>query len=394
MSPPCNKPIPMLDLSPQIDMLWGELNEAIQRVLRSGQFILGPEVAAFEKEAAAYLGVKHAIGVNSGTDALIIGLRALGIGPGDEVITTPFSFFATAESICNVGATPVFVDVEEESMNINPELIENAITEKTRAIMPVHLFGRPASMGRIMEIAKQYDLKVIEDCAQSFGARYFVDSDHCPCRDPNMQQNLDNKQTGSIGNIGAFSFYPTKSLGAFGDGGMITTNNDKVAALARMLQDHGSAQKYKHDILGYNSRLDALQASLLRIKLPYVDIWNEQRHKTARVYHDNLKHMEAIIVPKITKGHIFHQYTLHLKTKKRCDIQRALTKQQIATTVYYPITQDKLYAHMQKRVDISINPIAESLSNKVLSIPIWPGISLEKQQTLMHSLQRCLNHNI
>lgn len=375
--------IPMLDLSPQIEMLWDELNEAIQRVLRSGQFIMGPEVAAFEEEAAAYLGVKHAIGVNSGTDALIIGLRALGIGSGDEVITTPFSFFATAESISNVGASPVFVDIEEESMNVNPELIEEAITENTKAIMPVHLFGRPASMGRIMEIAQKYNLKVIEDSAQSFGARYFADSDHCPCQNPEIKEKLDGKQTGSIGDVGAFSFYPTKNLGAFGDGGMITTNDDKVAELARMLQNHGSRKKYYHEMLGYNSRLDEMQAAILRIKLPHVDAWNNTRRKLAQNYNNLLQSAKNIVPPSSSQGHTYHQYTIRIINGERNIIQEKLKDSKIATSIYYPTLQ---YQNLLHNLSDRHYSIASRFTNEILSLPLSPHLSHESQEYIISHL--------
>lgn len=386
-----NKPIPMLDLSPQVELLWDEINEAIQRVLRSGQFILGPEVEAFEEEVATYLGVKHAIGVNSGTDALIIGLRALDIGPGDEVITTPFSFFATAESICNVGATPVFVDVEEESMNINPELIENAITEKTKAIMPVHLFGRPASMGRIMEIAKQYGLKVIEDCAQSFGARYFADADRCPCTDSKIKQDMNGNQTGSIGHIGAFSFYPTKNLGAFGDGGMITTNDDDVAELARMLQNHGSKKKYRHEMLGYNSRLDALQAAILRIKLPCIDMWNEDRRRLAQKYNEAFKDLKQITCPQNISGHCFHQYTISVAdVNERGNLQVHLTDRNVETCVYYPFLS--IPAFCKEVRSTNHYSIGQSLTQSVLSLPLWAGMPSQIQENVVHSIKCSYKH--
>lgn len=369
--------IPMLDLSPQIEMLWNELNEAIQRVLRSGQFIMGPEVAAFEEEAAAYLGVKHAIGVNSGTDALIIGLRALGIGSGDEVITAPFSFFATAESISNVGATPIFVDIEEESMNINPELIEDAITENTKAIMPVHLFGRPASMGRIMEIAQKHNLKVIEDSAQSFGARYFANSDHCPCRNPQIKQDLDGKQTGSIGDVGAFSFYPTKNLGAFGDGGMITTDDDSVAELARMLQNHGSREKYHHEMLGYNSRLDEIQAAVLHVKLPFIDIWNQERKALAQSYQNLLKGDEKFILPRITRGHTFHQYTVRVKggNDVRNRIVHQMRKKNISIGIHYPILQSEYFVSKLHEPLKTQQVVSTRVVEEVISLPVWEQLS-------------------
>jgi dTDP-4-amino-4,6-dideoxygalactose transaminase len=264
--------IPILDLRPQYESLKDEMHAAITRVLESGAFIMGPDVAAFEQEAAAYLGVKHAIGLNSGTDALFIALRALGIGPGDEVITTPFTFFATAEAISHVGATPVFVDANEQTFNIDPDLIEAKITERTKAIIPVHLYGRPSDMGKIMAIANKHNLKVIEDCAQSFGATYQAQCNRCDGSCDSSQHH--GKQTGTIGHVGAYSFFPSKNLGAYGDGGMIATNDDGIAEQARMLRVHGSRKKYYNEVVGYNSRLDTIQAAILRVKLPYVDAWN------------------------------------------------------------------------------------------------------------------------
>ncbi|MCX7783851.1 MAG: DegT/DnrJ/EryC1/StrS family aminotransferase, partial [Meiothermus sp.] len=250
--------VPILDLSAEVNELWDELNSAIQGVLRSTQFIMGPEVGELEQQIAQYLGIKHAVALNSGTDALIIGLRALGIGPGDEVITSPFTFFATAEAISLLGAQPVFVDIDPISFNLNPEAIEAAITNRTKAIVPVHLYGNPASMNKILEIAKRYGLKVLEDCAQSMGARYQDDK--------GLNYNttgLAHRFTGTLGDAGAFSFFPSKNLGAYGDGGLLVTGDDAIAEQARMLRAHGSRKKYHNELIGYNSRLDPLQAAIL-----------------------------------------------------------------------------------------------------------------------------------
>src|SRR5690554_750531 len=325
MNPTVTKTIPILDLGPEIEQLWDELSAAFQRVMRSGQFIGGPEVQAFEREVADYLGVKHAVGVNSGTDALVIGLRALGVGAGDEVITTPFSFFATAESISNVGATPVFVDVDERTFNIDPGLIEAAITPRTKAILPVHLYGRPAEMDAILAVAERHGLKVIEDCAQSFGARY-----------------RGTRQTGTMGHVGAYSFFPSKNLGAFGDGGLVATDDDHIAEQARMLRAHGSKRKYHNEVLGYNSRLDALQAAFLRVKLPHVDAWNEGRRATARRYGELLADVPGVVTPEIVDGHVFHQYTVRLLGNDRDQVQKRLSDAGIGTMVYYPVPQDRL----------------------------------------------------
>ena len=340
--------IPILDLTPEIELLWDDLNAAFQRVLRSGQFIGGPEVDAFEREAADYLGITYAVGVNSGTDALVIGLRALGIGPGDEVITTPFSFFATAESISNVGATPVFVDIDERTFNIDPTLIEAAITPNTKAIMPVHLYGRPCEMDAIMDVAERYSLKVIEDCAQSFGARF------------------QGRHTGTIGHVGAFSFFPSKNLGGFGDGGMLVTDDPDVALTARKLRAHGSIKKYQNELLGYNSRLDSVQAALLRVKLPHVDAWNEGRRSIARLYGQHLGDLPAAQTPEIVNGHVFHQYTVRVPSDRRDAAADALLIAGVQTMVYYPVPQDRLPVYAASPAC----PVSDAAAAEVLSLPI------------------------
>ncbi len=345
--------IPILDLQPQIQAHWDEFNAAFQRVMRSGQFILGPEEKAFEQECATYLGVKHAIGLNSGTDALYIALRALGIGPGDEVITTPFTFFATAEAISHVGATPVFVDIEEDSFNLNPDLIAAAITPRTKAIIPVHLFGRPCYMDRILAIAEKHGLKIVEDCAQSFGASW------------------KGKQTGSMGAFGCFSFFPTKNLSAFGDGGMLTTDNEALAAEARMLRAHGSRKKYHNEAVGYNSRLDELQAAMLRVKLPHIDEWNAQRRNVAQSYHDQLSSNPSLVLPKIVDGHVFHQFTMRIKAGRRDEVQEALARAGIGTMVYYPLPIHHLKLYRESHVESHCH-VAEQAAKEVLSLPIWP----------------------
>jgi dTDP-4-amino-4,6-dideoxygalactose transaminase len=361
-----DKPIPVLDLSPEIDMLWDDLNAAIQRVLKSGQFIMGPEVTAFENEVADYLGVKHAVGVNSGTDALVIGLRALGIGEGDEVITTPFSFFATAESISNVGAEPVFVDVDENTFNIDPEKIEAAITPRTKAILPVHLYGRPVEMDEVMNLAQAHGLMVVEDCAQSFGARY------------------KGRHSGTIGNVGAYSFFPSKNLGAFGDGGLLVTNDNRVAEVARMLRAHGAKKKYHNEILGFNSRLDSLQAAILRVKLPHVDAWNEGRRCVAQRYNQQLRDLPNIITPQLSDGHVFHQYTIRIPSTRREPVHDGLKAQGIGTMVYYPIPQDRLPIYEGK---YQANPISDTLATQVLSLPIWPSMSDTEQDRVAYGLK-------
>mgnify|MGYP001312227867 CR=1 FL=1 len=376
------KRIPMLDLKGEVEELWPELSEAVLRVLRSGQYVLGPEVEAFEAEAAAYLGVKHAVGLNSGTDALVIGLRALGIGPGDEVITTAFSFFATAEAILHVGATPVFVDIEEESFNIDPTLIEAAITEKTKAILPVHLYGRPAQMDQIMQVAQKHGLKVLEDCAQSFGARFHSGDA--------STSHLDGRMTGSIGHVGAFSFYPTKNLGAYGDGGLLATNDDDVARLARMLRNHGASpeRRYEHEMVGYNSRLDEFQAAVLRVKLPHVDRFNQLRRTAAATYTQELAHLESIRLPVDAPGHVYHQYSVLVNQLPRDAVVGGLAAAGIATSTFYPRTLSTLFNELGRQSHARNSaPVAEAVAGRVISLPIGAGISQEHIERVRGALE-------
>jgi dTDP-4-amino-4,6-dideoxygalactose transaminase len=358
--------IPVYDPLPEVEFLWPELEEAFRRVMRSGQYILGPEVEAFEEEVASYLGVKHAVGVNSGTDALVIALRALGVGPGDEVITTPFTFFATAEAISLAGATPVFVDIDPRTFNINPDLIPSAITPRTKAILPVHLYGLPAEMDPILEIARSYGLKVLEDCAQAFGATY------------------RGKKVGTLGDAGAFSFFPTKNLGGFGDGGLIATNSDEVAERARMLRAHGSRRKYYNERVGYNSRLDALQAAFLRVKLRHVDAWNEARRQVASRYNELLAGLPGLVLPEVSPGHVFHQYTVRV-LGGRDRVAEALAREGVGTMVYYPVPLHRLpvYAHMGAAL-----PEAERAAREVLSLPMGPFLTREQAHGVAIALLR------
>jgi dTDP-4-amino-4,6-dideoxygalactose transaminase len=359
--------IPVLDLAPQLDALWPELNHAIQKVLRSGHYIMGPEVKAFEEETARYLGVRHTVACNSGTDALFIALRALGLGPGDEVITTPFTFFATAEAISHVGATPVFVDVDPESMNIDPRLIERAITARTRAILPVHLFGRPCVMEPILDVARRHGLKVVEDCAQSFGAR------------------ARGRLTGTLGHIGCFSFFPSKNLGAYGDGGLMATDDDDLADAARMLRVHGSRRKYHNETVGYNSRLDELQAAILRVKLPHLEAWNRGRRRVAENYGRLLGGHPGVRPPAVVEGHVFHQYTIQLGERARDRVQACLEEEGISTMVYYPVPCHRLKLYQQSHAHVAC-PVAEGLGAAVLSLPIWPEMDEETQVTVAHAV--------
>jgi dTDP-4-amino-4,6-dideoxygalactose transaminase len=349
------KRILMLDLRPEIEEHWDELMEAIQRVVRSGRFILGPEVEAFEQEVARYLGVKHAIGVNSGTDALVISLRALGIGPGDEVITTPFTFFATAESVSNVGATPVFVDIDPRTFNIDPGLIEPAITERTKAILPVHLFGLPCDLDPIVRIARRHGLQILEDVAQAMGASY------------------KGNKAGTFGDAAAFSFFPSKNLGGFGDCGMIVTNSDDVAELAQMLRAHGSRRKYENEMLGYNSRLDELQAAVLRVGLPRLDAANERRLEIAMHYQRKLDAL-PILVPNVEEDrqHVFHQYTVRIPDGRRDSVREALANQWVAAEIYYPVPCHRLPPYASSATTL---PLAERTAAEVLSLPISPTLA-------------------
>jgi dTDP-4-amino-4,6-dideoxygalactose transaminase len=363
--------IPVLDLSQEIETLWAELSEAVLRVLRCGQYVLGPEVAAFEAEAAAYLGTAHAVGVNSGTDALVIGLRSLGVGPGDEVVTSPFTYFATAEAISLVGAKPVFADVEAESLNLDPERVEAAVTERTRALLPVHLFGRPAAMDPLLGVAGAHGLRVLEDCAQSFGAR------------------TPAGLTGTIGDAGAFSFYPTKNLGGFGDGGLLATDDEEVAETARMLRTHGERHRYQNEMLGYNSRLDAMQAALLRVKLSRLDEANTGRRLAAERYVRLLRDAEGIETPPIVDGHVFHQFTVRVTGADRDAVRRRLDEAGVGTMVYYPVPIHRLPVYAEAHAEISL-PIAERAAREVLSLPIWPGIPEPAQERVAETLRRAV----
>lgn len=364
--------VPILDLQPEILLMKEELDAAYNRVLASGRFILGPEVAAFEESMAAFLNVKHAVALNSGTDALVIALRAMGIGPGDEVITTPFTFFATAESVMNVGADVVFADIEEETFNIDPAHIERLITEKTKAIIPVHLYGRPAAMNRIMEIASRHNLKVIEDCAQSFGAE------------------CQGKQTGAIGDAGAFSFFPSKNLGAFGDGGLVTFHDEGLADMARKLRTHGSVKKYHNKMVGYNSRLDELQAAFLRVKMNYIEAFNERRRQAAHRYIDLLADVDNIITPLLPDtGHVYHQFTIRVLNGKREEVRAALAEAGIDAMVYYPIACHKLPV-LEQRYSGLVLPRSEKLMHEVLSLPIGPYLSDTDQQRVADVIKESL----
>jgi len=362
--------VPIFSTSAEVQALLPKLTAAIEGVIKSGMFINGPETRQFEAEAAEFLGVRYAIGVNSGTDALMIGMRAIGVVPGDEVITSPFSFFASAESISCIGAKPVFVDVDLDSMNLDPAQVEAAITPKTTAIMPVHLFGRPAEMKTILDIAHRHRLKVIEDCAQSFGA------------------DVDGRLTGSLGNVGAFSFYPTKNLGAYGDGGLITTNDEAIAQESRKLRDHGSLARYANEELGYNSRLDSIQAAILRIKLPLTDGYNKARRLIATRYGEGLAGLPGVICPEVTPGHVFHQYTIRIDGGRRDAVAARLKEMGISAMVYYPVPQDRLPVYAGQYPPFKNN---EVLAAEVLSLPMWPHLDEATQNHVIGGLKKALS---
>lgn len=378
--------IPILDLKPQYASIKADIHAALDRVLESGAFIMGPEVKQFEQDVAAYLGVKHAIGVNSGTDALVIGLKACGVEAGDEVITTPFSFFATAESISNVGAKPVFVDIDPDTFNLNADHIEAQITPKTKAILPVHLYGHPAAMATIIEIARKYNLNVVEDCAQAFGAHYWgSDATHEPPNGPSRVNHLHDKAVGTIGDVGAYSFFPSKNLGAYGDGGLIATDDDAIAENAKMLRVHGALKKYHNEVLGYNSRLDAMQAAILRVKLPHIDGWNRGRRQVAQTYNSGLTDLPGIITPQVVKGHVFHQYTIRVLDGKRDLIKQYLADHDIGSMIYYPVPQDQLPVYQGQYETFKVS---NQYAEEVLSLPIWPELQPQTQNRVINTIQQ------
>ncbi len=356
--------IPLLDMSPEIESIWDELNAAIQDVLRKGQFIMGPNVKEFEAEMAAYLGAKHAIACNSGTDALVMGVRAMGIGPGDEVITTPFTFFATAEAISHSGAIPVFVDIDPVTFNLDISQIEAKTTPRTKAIIPVHLYGHSVDMDPLMKIAAIHGLKVLEDCAQAFGCEY------------------KGRKVATIGDGGALSFFPSKNMGACGDAGMFITNNDEIAAIVRTLRVHGASRKYFNEFIGYNSRLDEIQAAILRVKLPHIDEWNDGRRAAAARYNDMLADIPGIITPSEAgyTRHVYHQYTIRIEGGKRDAVQSKLTENGVGSFVYYPVSVDKLPVYAG--LDFGPLPNSEGCTTQALSLPIWPKITAETQRVV------------
>lgn len=391
--------IPLIDLKAQYKSIAEDLDRVTKEVLSSAGYIMGKNVTEFEKEFAEYVGVKHAISVGNGTDALVIALKSLGIGEGDEVITTPFTFFATAETISAVGAKPVFVDVEKDTFDIDPSKIEEKITSKTKAIVPVHIFGQSARMDEINEIAKKHNLKVIEDACQAVGSKY------------------KGRNIGTLGDVACFSFFPTKNLGCAGDGGMIVTSDDDVATIARALRTHGSGEngqkaynllnniteevatvqnaddtvynplKYYNYLIGYNTRLDAIQAAILRVKLPHLDRWNARRREIAKIYDEKLKDTN-LVTPVIKEENepVYHMYIL--QSEDREAMLSKLKEKGVATGVYYPVPLhlQKVYKNLgYKEGDM---PVAEYLSHRTFAIPVYPELTHEQVDYIVDAIKK------
>ena len=353
--------IPLVDLKAQYDSIKDEIDKAVHRVMEGGQFILGEEVEALEKEIDSFLGVKYAVGVASGTEALQLALLACGIGHGDEVITPPFTFIATAEAITQCGASPVFVDIDPKTFNIDPAKVEEKLTEKTKAILSVHLYGQPTDMEPILKLARRYNLKVVEDCAQALGAEY------------------KGHKVGSLGDAGCLSFFPSKALGAYGDGGMVVTNNPEIAETVEMLRNHGCKEKYYHLVPGFNSRLDELQAAILRVKFRHLDGWIDRRQRNAELYSQLLSGVEGIEPPFVApySNHIFNYYTICLSNPKiiRGRLMEHLRAQGIATAIYYPLSLhlQEVYKHLDYK--LGDFPESERAQEEVLSLPMYPELT-------------------
>jgi dTDP-4-amino-4,6-dideoxygalactose transaminase len=360
--------IPAFDLKRQYRNLSSELLPILEEVMAKGQFILGENVELLEKELADYCGTKYAVGVASGTDALLLSLEALGIGEGDEVITTPFTFFATSEVISLLKAKPVFVDIDSKTFNIDPDKIEDAITTKTKAVIPVHLFGQMAEMDDIEYLAEKYDLYIIEDACQAIGAEY------------------KGRRAGSIGDTGCFSFFPTKNLGAFGDGGLITTNDEKLYEKIKLLRVHGSRRKYYHELIGHNSRLDEIQAAILRVKLKYLDNWIERRIEIAKIYSEGLKDLD-VTVPEVKPylRHVYHQYVI--RTKHRDELQEYLANKGIGTAIYYPLPLHLQECYKDLGYREGDLPEAEKASKEVIALPMWPELTNEEVNYIVESIR-------
>ena len=364
--------VPLLDLTRQYASIRDEVRSALDRVMDSQRFILGPEVEALEREIAAYCGCAHAIGVASGTDALLAALMAIELKPGDEVITTPYSFFATAGAIARLGAKPVFVDIDRATYNIDPAEIESRISSRTRAILPVHLFGQMANMTAVMEIAGRNRLAVIEDAAQAIGSE------------------RDGRRAGSIGDLACFSFFPSKNLGAFGDAGMVTTNDRELAERVRLLRSHGFKTKYHNEVLGGNFRLDEIQAAVLRVKLKYLDGWTEGRRRNAALYRQDLQPAQGVELPYEIPGsrHIYNQFVI--RSGRRDQLMAHLKEQSIGCEVYYPIPLHLQPCFQDLAGHPGDFPISEAASQESLALPIYPELTSE----MIHTVCRAISNSM
>jgi dTDP-4-amino-4,6-dideoxygalactose transaminase len=368
--------IPLLDLSNQYNALAPELEAAMLGVARDQKFILGPAVERLEGEVASYLDVRHAIACASGTDAILLILRALDIGPGDEVVTTPFTFFATAGAIHNVGARPVFADIDPETFNLSPVAAAAAITDKTKGVMPVHLFGQMADMRTFRGIADRRGIELIEDAAQAIGAR----------------QRLEDGRTittGTLGDACSFSFFPSKNLGGFGDGGMMVTNDDAIDSRLRRLRVHGGRQMYHHEEVGYNSRLDSLQAAVLSVKLPHLEGWSEGRRANARFYDESLAGIDGLVPPVVAEGNdsIFNQYTVRVIDGRRAELAAFLKDREIGSSVYYPLPLHLQECFSYLGYGEGDFPESERASREVLSLPIYPELTREQLERVADSVR-------
>jgi dTDP-4-amino-4,6-dideoxygalactose transaminase len=387
--------VPLLDLKPQYNSLKKELDSAVLRTAESQYFILGPEVESMEKEFCLYLGCKHSVGVSSGTDALLLALMAINLQPGDEVIVPTYSFFATAGVVARMNAVPVFADIDPVTFNIDPLDFKNKITSKTKAVIPVHLYGQSADLEPIISIAKEKNIRVIEDAAQAIGTQY-----------------KDEKSVGTIGDIGCFSFFPSKNLGCFGDGGLVTTNNEELAYQLRIKRVHGGEQKYYHKVIGGNFRIDALQAAVLRVKLPHLDKWSEKRRANAEYYNElfiknglaedtgktKFDDRNKVLLPKavykseirnpkseIRNYHIYNQYVI--RVQKRDELKKFLTENEIGNEIYYPVPfhMQQCFANLNhKKGDF---PEAEKASETSLAIPVYPELSKEQQEFVVQKIR-------
>lgn len=358
--------IPILDLTAQYAALQEDIEAAALRVLRSGRYVLGPEVEALESELGEMLGIGHVVSCASGTDALCLSLRALDIGPGDEVLVPAFTFAAPAEAVALTGARPVFVDIDPDSFLVDPESCRNAMTSRTRAAVVVHLYGRPADVSAVRE-AVGPDVAIVEDCAQSFGAR------------------TAGQAAGTFGQVASFSFFPSKNLGGCGDGGAVTTGDSGLAARLRALRNHGSSRPYHHETLGLNSRLDEIQAAVLRVKLPHVAEWNEKRRQAASRYTERLQKLDGIRPPAGADGHVWHQYTL--LSPQRDALQEQLAKDGIESRVYYPVPLHRQEAYAPWADGVSL-PAAEQVCDQCLSLPMFPELSTAQIEQVCASLAR------